>query len=281
MKRDMEMRNLPDRETTRRMTTTELRQAYLLQELFTPGSVSTVYCDADRAIVGGAVPTTSALKLEATKKEMAAEYFTERREVGIVNIGSPGKVIADGREFPLGQKDMLYVGRGVRTIELASAAPGDPAVYYFVSFPAHAQHPIALIPFEQAERSAIGTAEGASRRTIHKFIHPGGAKSCQLVMGLTELDAGNVWNTMPPHTHQRRMEVYLYYALDPGSVVVHLMGSPDESRSIIIRNRQAVISPSWSIHCGAATQRYSFIWAMGGENQEFSDMDQVSLDTLL
>lgn len=281
MNQRMDVRTLPDRKSTASMNTQELRGAFVAGELFAPGEVRMVYCDADRAIIGGAVPGGSPLPLEATRKEMAAEYFTERREIGIVNIGGgTGTVRAGGTDFAVRPKDMLYIGRGTRSIEFAGAPASGRPVFYFVSFPAHAEYPAALMRYEDAEKSAIGSPGGASRRTIHRFIHPNGIRSCQLVMGLTELEAGSVWNTMPPHTHQRRMEVYLYYAMEPGSVVVHLMGEPVETRSLILRDREAVISPAWSIHCGAATSRYSFIWAMGGENQEFGDMDGVKLEDL-
>jgi 4-deoxy-L-threo-5-hexosulose-uronate ketol-isomerase len=258
------------------MSTDELRKAFVFERLFVSGSVNTVYCDADRAIVGGAVPTDTSLKLLSTKKEMAAEFFTERREVGVVNIGGEGMIRADREQHTLAFKEMLYIGRGVKDIEFSSARPSQPAVFFLVSFPAHAAYPLAVARLANADKTHLGSAEGASSRTINKYIHAGGVKSCQLVMGLTDLEAGSVWNTMPPHTHMRRMEIYLYFGLDPESVVIHLMGKPDETRNLILRNQQAVISPSWSIHCGAATKNYSFIWAMGGENQEFSDMDAVA-----
>jgi 4-deoxy-L-threo-5-hexosulose-uronate ketol-isomerase len=272
----MDLRLLPDRNSYRRMTTAELREAFLIERLFQPGGVTMVYTDADRAIIGGAVPTDLPLRLEASRAEMAAETFTERREVGVVNIGGQGAVRAGGVAYTLDRKDMLYVGRGVKDIDLSSVNPADPAVFYFVSFPAHTTFPIALVRARDADRSPIGTTEGAGRRTICKYIHPGRAKSCQLVMGLTDLEPGNVWNTMPPHTHSRRMEVYLYFDLGPENIVVHLMGTPEETRNLILLDRQAVISPPWSIHCGSATRHYSFIWAMGGENQEFGDMDPVA-----
>lgn len=276
----MEVRYLPNSDTYQRMTTDELRKAFVLDGLFVPGAINTVYCDADRAIVGGAVPTDAPLELLATKKEMAADFFTERREVGVVDIGGEGSVSVDGHEHSLAYKDMLYIGRGVKTIEFSSAHAAQPAAFYFVSYPAHTVYPVAVARAATAEKSQLGSFEGANKRTINKYIHSGGVKSCQLVMGLTDLDVGSVWNSMPPHTHMRRMEVYLYFGLNPESVVVHLMGKPQETRSLVLRDRQAVVSPSWSIHCGAATQNYSFVWAMGGENQEFSDMDAVSVKDL-
>jgi 4-deoxy-L-threo-5-hexosulose-uronate ketol-isomerase len=271
----MEVRYLPKSESYQRMTTDELRKAFVLDRLFVPGTINTVYFDADRAIVGGAAPTDAPLQLLATKKEMAAEYFAERREVGVVNIGGEGMISADGNNYTLGFKDMLYIGRGVKKIEFSSVRSAQTALFFLVSFPAHTVYPVALARPADADKTRLGSHEGANKRTINKFIHAGGVKSCQLVMGLTDLDTGSVWNTMPPHTHMRRMEIYLYFGLDPESVVVHLMGKPDETRSLILQNQQAVISPSWSIHCGAATKNYSFIWAMGGENQDFSDMDAV------
>jgi len=276
----MEVRFLPNQESYRRMTTGELRSAFVLDSLFAPGKITMTYCDADRAIIGGAMPSGAPLRLEGSKKEMAAEYFAERRELGIVNLGGEGAVRVDGSVHSLKKKDMLYVGRGAKSVEFMGEGKNSPA-FYFVSFPAHASHPTALVPAAEAENATIGTAEGASKRTIRKYIHENGAKSCQLVMGLTNLDSGSVWNTMPPHTHLRRMEVYLYFDLGPDDVVVHLMGRPDETRNLILRNREAVISPVWSIHCGAASRNYSFVWAMGGENKDFADMDPVAPKELL
>ena len=276
----METRCMPDSESYQRKTTEELRKAFVLDGLFVPGSVHMVYSDADRAIVGGAVPTGVPLQLLATKREMAAEFFAERREVGIVNVGNEGTVRADGHAYSLGHKDMLYLGRGTRTIEFTSLHADHPAVFYFVSFPAHASYPSALARSGEAEKSHLGSSEAANKRTINRYIHAGGVKSCQLVMGLTDLESGSVWNTMPPHTHMRRSEIYLYFGLDAESVVVHLMGKPQETRSLILRNQEAVISPAWSVHCAAATRNYSFVWAMGGENQEFSDMDPVGMKDL-
>lgn len=276
----MEVRYLPDGESYKRMTTDELRGAFVCDQLFAPGAANMVYCDIDRAILGGIVPTTASLQLKATKKEMAAEYFTERREVGIVNIGGEGVVATDGKANTLAFKDMLYIGRGVTSVEFSSIRKETPAVFFVVSYPAHTSYPVSVMRSAEAQKTALGSLEGSNKRTINKYIHTGGIKSCQLVMGLTDLDTGIVWNTMPPHTHMRRMEIYLYFGLDPDSVVIHLMGKPQETRSLILRNQQAVISPSWSIHCGAATRNYSFIWAMGGENQEFADMDGVDMREL-
>jgi 4-deoxy-L-threo-5-hexosulose-uronate ketol-isomerase len=277
----METRYLPNHEAYQRLTTHELRRSFVLDQLFTAAGINMVYCDADRAIAGGAVPTNTPLKLAATKKEMAAEYFAERRELGVVNIGSPGNIRVDGSDFAMAKKDMLYVGRGVKNVEFSSTQAGQPAAFFFVSFPAHTGYPVVHVSPSQAEKSPLGSAEAANKRTINKYIHAANVKTCQLAMGLTELDSGCVWNTMPPHAHQRRIEIYLYFDLDPNSVVFHLMGKPDETRSLVLRNQQGVISPSWSIHSGVGTHKYSFIWAMGGENQEFTDMDAVEMQNLL
>jgi 4-deoxy-L-threo-5-hexosulose-uronate ketol-isomerase len=276
----MEVRYLPDSESYRRMTTAELRKAFVAEDLFATGEIRAIYCDTDRVIVGGAVPSDRPLPLEATKKEMAASSFTERREIGIISVGGNGTVTVDGGRVALGRGDMLYVGRGVHTIAFNPGDEADPAAYYFASYPAHAAYPMKLIPYAEAEKAHLGSQDTANKRTINKYIHAGGARSAQLVMGMTELDPGNVWNTMPPHTHQRRMEVYLYYGLGPDDLAVHLMGPPTETRNLLVRNRQAVFSPSWSIHCASATRAYRFVWAMGGENQEFDDMDAVAMKDL-
>jgi 4-deoxy-L-threo-5-hexosulose-uronate ketol-isomerase len=276
----MEVRYTSDPQAIKRMNSDEMRKMFLLDRLFSPGSLETVYTDVDRSIIGSAVPSGKPLKLLSSKKEMAAEYFAERRELGIINIGNNGFVKTDGKEYPMAYKDALYVGRGTREIEFGSKKSKDPAVFYFVSYPAHKDLPTAHAVFDDVEHSPLGSTKDANKRTINKYIHPNGIKSCQLVMGLTELDEGSVWNTMPVHTHQRRTEIYMYFNLSEGAVLFHLMGEPGETRHIVMRNRQAVISPSWSIHSGVATQNYSFIWAMGGENQAFDDMDWVAMKSL-
>lgn len=277
----MQVRYLPNDAGYQRMTTRELREAFVLEDLFQPGLIKLVYADSDRAIVGGAVPLAAPLPLLATQKEMAAQYFLERRELGIVNIGGEGVVHVDANEWVLGTKDMLYVGKGAKSIDLSSKDAARPALYYLVSFPAHMTHPTALMRFADAQQNPLGSTSMANKRTIRKYIHGGGIKSCQLVMGMTHLEDGSVWNTMPPHTHQRRSEIYLYFGLDPDAMVVHLMGKPGETRNLILRDRQAVISPPWSIHAAAGTRNYTFVWAMGGENQEFSDMDGVAPNEML
>lgn len=277
----MDVRYLPNDVGYQRMTTRELREAFVLEDLFAPGEIRLVYSDNDRAIVGGAIPLAHALPLRATQKEMAAQHFNERRELGIINIGGGGTVKADGTEFGLSTKDLLYAGRGVKSIEFSSRDAGAPAAFYLVSFPAHTNFPTSLMRYNEAERTPLGSAGAANKRTICKYVHGGGIKSCQLVMGMTQLDEGSVWNTMPPHTHQRRSEVYLYFGLEPDTMVVHLMGKPGETRNLILRERQAVLSPPWSVHAAAGTKNYAFVWAMGGENQEFSDMDAVAPGEIL
>jgi 4-deoxy-L-threo-5-hexosulose-uronate ketol-isomerase len=276
----MEVRYSPDPMTYRRMTTEELRSHFLIDSLFAPDTVSMVYSDVDRSITGSAVPAKGSLKLLATKKEMAADYFLERREIGIINIGSVGSVKADGKEFKMEHKDGLYIGKGTKEVEFYSAGSGDPARFYFVSFPAHSTFPTLHAKFDDAEKARLGAAQDANKRTINKYIHPNGIKSCQLVMGLTELEEGSVWNTMPVHTHQRRSEIYMYFNLKEDTVLFHILGEPTETKHLVVRNGQAVISPSWSIHSGVATRNYAFIWAMGGENQVFDDMDWVEMKTL-
>jgi 4-deoxy-L-threo-5-hexosulose-uronate ketol-isomerase len=262
------------------MTTEELRKSYIIDTLFTPDEVPMVYSDIDRSITGSAVPVKKTLQLLATKKEMAAEYFAERREVGVINIGYEGTVEIDGKVYTLQTKDALYISKGAKIIEFKSKNGSQPAKFYFVSYPAHKEYPTAYIRFADSVQSKLGNQRDANKRIINKLILPGKVQSCQLVMGLTELEEGSVWNTMPSHTHQRRSEVYMYFNISPNALVVHLMGQPDETRHIIMHNEQAVLNPSWSIHSGVGTCSYSFIWAMGGENQVFDDMDGISVGEL-
>jgi 4-deoxy-L-threo-5-hexosulose-uronate ketol-isomerase len=262
-----------------KLDTAQLRAALLIGSLFAPGRIELVYTDADRAIVGSAVPTDSRLTLTADA-ELRAAFFCERRELGILNIGGPGTVEVDGQRFEMAKCDCLYAGRGSKNITLASREPANPAAFYLVSYPAHAAYPTTLMRRAEAVATELGSAADANRRTIHKFIHPGGIKSCQLVMGFTQLHEGSVWNTMPPHTHARRSEVYLYFDLGPARRVMHFLGTPQETRHLVMADRQVVISPSWSIHCACATGAYTFCWGMGGENQTFDDMDPAPVETL-
>jgi 4-deoxy-L-threo-5-hexosulose-uronate ketol-isomerase len=276
----MDVRYSTDPKGFKQMTTEELRKAFLIENLFTPDEVPMTYSDIDRSITGSAVPVNQPLKLLATKKEMAAEYFCERREVGIINIGAEGIVTVEGKEYPLATKDALYVGRGTKEIVFASKFKEMSAKFYFVSYPAHKEYPTAKATLADADKSNLGSQKDANKRTINRLIHLKGIPSCQLVMGLTELEEGSVWNTMPSHTHQRRSEVYMYYNIAPDALVVHMMGQPTETRHVMMRNGQAVLNPSWSIHSGVGTRNYSFIWAMGGENQVFDDMDGVTMGDL-
>lgn len=281
----MKVRYAADPVRFERMSTEEIRESFLVDALFAEDGISMVYSDQDRAIVGSAVPVTRTLSL-GSAPELRAETFCERRELGVLNIGGPGTVTVDGVEHSLAGRDGLYIGRGSKAITFASdtsqtpEAPATPARYYLLSFPAHAAHPTVRIRQSEAEAVRLGSREGANERTIYKLIHPGGARSCQLVLGFTVLEPGSVWNTMPPHTHARRMEVYLYFDLPADGRVFHFMGRPEATRHLVVAEGQAVISPSWSIHCGVGTGAYTFCWGMGGENQAFDDMDHLTLDQL-
>lgn len=273
------MKYSPSQAETARLGTRELRESFLVTDLFAEGKVTLCITDLDRAVIGGAVPTSSSIGLE-TPAEFRADYFTERRELGILNIGAAGTVSVDGTGYDLAPRDVLYVGRGSRDVVFASNDATSPARFYLVSYPAHASHPASLIRAGEAEQNELGTMERANRRRIARYIHAGGVQSAQLVMGVTTLEAGSVWNTMPAHTHSRRSEVYLYFDLPADAMVVHLMGEPSEIRSLIVRNGEAALSPGWSIHAGCGTSSYSFCWAMGGENQDYGDMDPVRIEDM-
>lgn len=276
----MEVRYSPDKDGFKKFNTDEIRKSFLIDNLFIKNQIPMIYSDVDRSVTGSAVPFGKSLKLSASKKEMAAEYFTQRREIGIINIGDKGTITVDNKKYSMNNSDALYVGRGSKNILMSSTDSRNPAMFYFVSYPAHTEYPTKHIKLEEAESVHLGTAEDANKRTIHKYILPGKVDSCQLVMGLTILAEGSVWNTMPSHTHQRRSEIYMYFGLEKDSIVVHLLGDPQETRHIIIRDKQAVLSSSWSMHSGVGTQNYSFIWAMGGENQAFDDMDWIVMKDL-
>ena len=270
----MSMHYLPGPEQARRMTTEELRASFLVQGLFVPGAVTLRHIDLDRVVLGGAVPTRAPLRLDAPDS-LGAQFFTERRELGVLNIGGGGRVSVDGRSHALETRDLLYVGRGSREVTFASDDATKPARFYLISYPAHADHPTTLVRRGDVEGDEIGTAERANRRRIARYIHLEGARSAQLVMGVTALAPGSVWNTMPAHTHHRRTEVYLYFDLPEDAMVVHLMGEPGETRHLIVRDGEAVLSPGWSVHTGCGTSNYTFCWAMGGENQVYTDMQAV------
>lgn len=260
--------------------TKALRENFLINDLFLPGTLKTVYSHIDRIIVGGASPNEEALKLEAGK-EMGVDFFLERRELGIINVGGKGTVSVDGSEYKLQYKEGLYIGAGAKDVGFSSSDPAKPSKFYLNSATAHKSYPTVLVTAENAKQLKLGTMEESNKRTIYQFIHPDVLQSCQLCMGVTILEPGCVWNTMPCHTHDRRMEVYFYFEMDENSIVFHQMGEPQETRHIITRNEEAVISPSWSIHSGVGTKNYTFIWGMVGENQTFTDMDHVEISKLL
>ena len=262
-----------------RMTTEERRATFLLEGMFQPGVLECAYIDLDRTVIGSAVPTKAPLTLE-TEPELRAEYFLERRELGVLNVGGPGSVTADGETLDLGRLSCAYIGRGTKEVSFRSVDPANPACFYLLSYPAHANYPTAMVRFEELTGLKLGAAETCNQRTIYKTIYKEGLKSCQLVMGFTLLDAGSNWNTMPPHTHMRRSEVYFYFDLDPAHRVLHLMGPPQETSHLVVANRQVVVSPGWSIHAGVGTKNYAFCWGMGGENQAYDDMDAAVIAEL-
>jgi 4-deoxy-L-threo-5-hexosulose-uronate ketol-isomerase len=262
-----------------RMTTDERRATFLLEGLFAPGEIAFNYVDLDRTVVGSAVPTTAPLTLE-TEPELRADYFLERRELGVLNVGGQGTVTVDGTVFTLDKLDCLYIGRGSREVSFASTDAAAPANFYLLSYPAHAVYPTALAKFAELDGLKLGAVETCNKRTIYKAIYKDGLQSCQLVMGFTLLDPGSNWNTMPPHTHMRRSEIYFYFDMDPAHRVVHLMGPPDETSHLIVADKQVVVSPGWSIHAGVGTKNYTFCWGMGGENQAYDDMDVATIAEL-
>lgn len=259
--------------------TKRLRDDFLITDLFTLGETKVVYSHNDRIIVGGVVPASNPLKLEAAT-EIRAKYFLERREMGVLNIGGKGSIIVDGTTYEMNKYDCLYIGRGSKEITFASDDETKPAKFYFNSVPAHKTYPTTHAPMSKANPKKVGSIETSNERTIYQYIHPDVIQSCQLVMGCTLLEKGSVWNTMPPHTHDRRMEVYLYFDMDDENVVFHMMGKPDETRHIVVKNEEAVISPSWSIHAGVGTRNYTFIWGMCGENMDYDDMDHIKIKDL-
>ncbi|EHQ27762.1 5-dehydro-4-deoxy-D-glucuronate isomerase [Mucilaginibacter paludis] len=261
------------------MTTAELRGNFLVDSLMKADEISFVYSHYDRVIVGSAVPANGPISLP-NYPELRAEYFLERRELGIINIGGPGEVVIDAQTFAINKLDCVFAGKGSKEVTFKSLDATNPAKYYLLSAPAHKEYPASLMKKEDATPVSIGSAETSNARTIYKYIHLDGIRSSQLVMGLTVLSTGSVWNTMPSHTHDRRMEMYFYFDVTPGQVVLHLMGEPQQTKHLVMKNNEAVISPPWSIHSGCGTANYSFIWGMAGENQVYSDMDPVAIDEL-
>jgi 4-deoxy-L-threo-5-hexosulose-uronate ketol-isomerase len=275
----MKVRYTPDPVRFCRMTTREVRENFLVESLFQPNTVEMLYSDVDRAIVGSAVPVDKPLTL-LSADELRADFFCQRRELGILNIGQSGTITVDGQPHRMVNLDCFYAGRGSKDIRFVSDDPKNPAKFYLLSYPAHKVFPTSHVPIDSAAPVQLGSVEASNRRTIYKCIHPDGAQSCQLVMGFTVLEPGCVWNTMPPHTHERRMEVYMYFNMPDDARVFHFMGQPSETRHIAVAGGQAVISPSWSIHAGVGTTAYTFCWGMGGENQAFDDMDTLSMDDI-
>lgn len=259
----------------KRYDTERIRKEFLVENLMEPGKIRLVYSMIERFIVGGAIPVESDLKLESIKP-LKAEYFCERREVGIINVGGPGIVAVDGIEYKLNYKDALYIGKGAREVIFRSEFRDNPSHYYFNSAPAHKEYPVKLLPLSEARVIHLGSLETSNERNINQLLIKGVVETCQLQMGMTELSTGSVWNTMPPHLHSRRNEVYFYFNIPDGQTVCHFMGQPAETRHIWMQNEQAVISPSWSIHSAAGTSNYIFIWGMSGENLDYTDMDAIA-----
>ena len=277
----MQIRQSVHSDHFRTLDTAGLRREFLVEGLFIPDEISLTYSHVDRIIVGGAMPVGRSVAFDAeVARQIGAEYFLARRELGLINIGGPAQVQVDGERFALATREALYVGAGARELRFHSDDPNHPAKLYLNSAPAHCAFPNRKITLEQASPTTLGQTSTSNRRTIYKFIVPDVVQSCQLTMGMTVLDEGSVWNTMPCHTHEQRMEVYFYFDMASDAVVFHLLGRPNETRHLVMRNEQAVISPSWSLHAGVGSQRYTFIWGMVGENQTFDDMDPVPMTDL-
>lgn len=276
----MERRYASHPNEVKQFDTDRLRKEFHIPTLFTPDRLELVLTHEDRLIIGGAAPVQQEVKLETDLKELGVSYFLERRELGAINVGGPGTIVVDGTEYELNTKDCLYVGKGAREVIFRSKEAAKPAKFYLNSAPAHQEFPTAKTTLAEAESGALGSIENSNDRTIHRFIHENGIQSSQLVMGMTQLKTGNMWNTMPAHVHPRRMEAYMYFDLAEDAVVFHLMGEPSETRHIVMRNEQAVISPSWSIHSGVGTSNYTFIWGMAGDNKAYADMDAVPMKDL-
>ena len=265
--------------TAARMGTTELRRNFLVDNLFEPGRARLTYTHYDRMVLGGAVPGASPLPLEVIKP-LGTKSFLERRELIAVNIGAAGTITVGAESFAAGTRDMVYCGMGAGEVSFTSANPATPAKFYLISAPAHATHPNRLIRVGDAIRMDLGAPETSNQRSIFRFVHPEGIRTCQLVVGMTTFAPGSIWNTMPPHVHDRRMEAYLYFDLPAAARVVHLMGEPTETRHLIVGNEEAVLSPAWSIHAGVGTAAYTFVWAMAGDNVDYTDVDPVAVSDL-
>jgi 4-deoxy-L-threo-5-hexosulose-uronate ketol-isomerase len=275
----MDIRHAVHPEHAKTLDTQALRNNFLVEIFFEKDRVHLTYSHYDRLIVGGVCPV-SPLKLDIDPEIIGGETLLERRELGVINIGGKGEVSVDGEAFELDSRDGLYIGKGAVDIAFTSQDDANPAKFYLACSPAHTGHPTRKIAIASAEPVELGVAQQCNERTIYKYIHPDGVQSCQLVMGMTTLKPGSIWNTMPVHTHPRRIEAYLYFNMSAEDLVFHFMGEPSETRHLVVRNEQAVLSPSWSIHSGAGTAAYTFIWAMAGENQTFTDMDGVAMEQI-
>ena len=277
----MDVRQSIHTEHAKQLDTAGLRREFLIEKIFEADNYTLTYSHIDRIIIGGVMPVQQSVTIgEEVGKQLGVSYFLERRELGVINIGGPGFIEVDGKTWEIGHQEALYVGQGAQSVVFRSSETSQPAKFYYNSAPAHTRYPDKKITLEEAVKATLGDAATSNRRTINKFIVPDVLPTCQLTMGLTRLDDGNLWNTMPCHTHERRMEVYFYFDMAEESAVFHMMGQPQETRHLLVHNEQAVISPSWSIHAGVGTQRYTFIWGMVGENQVFDDMDHVSVCAL-
>ena len=264
---------------TSQMNTQQLRDNFLVQNLMQAGKIELVYSHYDRMIIGGAVPTAAAITLP-NEDELKAKFFLERREMGIINVGGTGTVTADGVAYVINKLECVYLGKGTQEVSFSSSSADTPAQFYILSLPAHHSYPNKKMTKDEAAPVNLGDISTSNKRTIYKYIHNDGIESCQLVMGLTTLDAGSVWNSVPPHTHTRRMEAYFYFDIDAAQRVMHFMGEPQETRHLVIANHEAAISAPWSMHFGVGTANYGFIWGMAGENKEFTDMDPVPVATI-
>ncbi len=264
-------------EALKSYTTKDIREEFLIEKVLKSGEITSVYSMYDRMMTIGIVPTNTTISLPVFEDVTKANYFLERRELGVINVGNTGTVEVDGSSFEIGNKECIYVGKGAKSVKFSSADASKPAEFYINSCPAHKEYPTIKATLADANEVNLGSKENCNERTIYQFIHEGGIQSCQLVMGFTTLATGSIWNTFPPHTHLRRMEVYFYFDLPEDQIVMHFMGHPQETRHLAMHNKQAVISPEWSIHAGAGTSAYSFIWGMAGENQAFTDMDGENL----
>jgi 4-deoxy-L-threo-5-hexosulose-uronate ketol-isomerase len=267
------IRRMPRPQDVAGMTTQELRDTFLITSLFAPGQLIGTFTDLDRLVVGGIMPAGTPVELP-NHRETGRAFFLERRELGAINVGGAGAVHADGKTFSLDPLDCVYLPMGTKSVTFESKDAKTPAKFYFLSCPAHAAHPAAMMKPKDASPVPLGSQASANKRTIYKYIHQGGIQSCQLVMGFTALEEGNVWNSFPPHTHWRRTEIYFYFDLG-ANVLTHFLGEPQQTRHLFVHNEEVSLSPNWSIHCGCGTGNYKFIWGMAGENQVFDDMDAV------